>query len=94
MQIKNRLQFVQKELNRILETPNMNKNSRKEAVCLAQLSKLKSIHFRLWTINLQINERFNWTVLASVFINFLMIAIGCFWMLMRIRFNRLLTMWR
>lgn len=69
----------------------MDPNSRKEVICLAQLSKLKSIHFRLWKVNLKINERYNWTVLAAIFIYFCMIAIGCFWVLMRIRFNRLLT---
>lgn len=88
-QLRNRLEFIQEELNRSLRVPMKSPYSGNVVICLVQLSKLKKIYSQLWIIKLEFNNRFNWTVCSGLVALFCKTAVGFYWVLMRIIFNHL-----
>lgn len=76
LKLKNRLQYVQKELDRLIRSTS--NHSVPDHVTSA-LIVLKSFYSRLWKINLLMNKRFNWTVFALVANFFCATVVGSYW---------------
>lgn len=94
LQIRNRLEFVQKEINRTIQTAVKFPYNRNMNETILRLKKLKSLYGRLWKISVQVNDRFSWTVCSVLTVYFSMTTVGLYWILMDIKFNRMETMWR
>lgn len=90
--VGNRLQFVQREMHKAIETVIKYPQSMNSTI--DELRKMKSLYGRLWKISRLINERFNWTILAVLIVYFCSISVGIYWIFMRIRFNHNVSMWR
>lgn len=73
------------------EQQTFHRNSRNT---LEKLKKLKGYYGRLWKINVQVNERFDWTICVVLTVYFYTISISIYWVFLRFQLKLWDSMWR